>query len=290
MLRAVQLRARGLGCACASLQRGRGVSHIHLQGRSRLTKPSGGLGGGSSRSSSGGSGGSSSGSSGSGGGGSGGSSGGSSSGSGGSGGSGGAGSGAGRGAGSAGGSYVTGSQHSGRTEGGFFGDNASLGAGFLAVAIATMGLSYASVPLYRMFCQATGFGGTTKKHEMREEEDGYQLPADPCSLANNRTLKVTFNTDVANDLPWSFRPAQKSVTLLAGQTSLAFFEASLTLPCFLLEISFIRPVSRPFCPCITAIYVLISLLLRRAGDEPFERADHRGCNVQRDAVAGRAVL
>ena len=34
----------------------------------------------------------------------------------------------------------------------------------LAVALGTIGLSYASVPLYRMFCQATGFGGTPKKH------------------------------------------------------------------------------------------------------------------------------
>ena len=56
----------------------------------------------------------------------------------------------------------------------------------LSVAIGTAGLSYASVPLYRMFCQATGFGGTVKTHKGGDEADGYDLPADPATLRNNR--------------------------------------------------------------------------------------------------------
>ena len=51
----------------------------------------------------------------------------------------------------------------------------------LGVALATMGLSYAAVPLYRMFCQATGFGGTVKKHSGGEDDEGYNLPEDPSS-------------------------------------------------------------------------------------------------------------
>ena len=96
----------------------------------------------------------------------------------------------------------------------------------LAVAIGTLGLAYAAVPLYRMFCQATGFGGTPKRHAGGGEADGYDLPADPSSLPNNRPLRITFNTDVSGNLPWSFKPVQKHVTVLAGQTSLAFFEAT----------------------------------------------------------------
>mmetsp|Transcript_39109 Transcript_39109/g.103027 ORF Transcript_39109/g.103027 Transcript_39109/m.103027 type:complete len:245 (+) Transcript_39109:2038-2772(+) len=105
-------------------------------------------------------------------------------------------------------------------------DPYSLGAAMLAVALGTLGLSYASVPLYRIFCQTTGFGGTTKRHTGGGEEEGYDLPEDPASLPGNRQLRVTFNTDVSENLPWSFKPVQKHVTVLAGQTALAFFEAT----------------------------------------------------------------
>eukprot|EP00965_Chrysotila_dentata_P239017 6202854-Pleurochrysis_carterae.AAC.1 len=50
-------------------------------------------------------------------------------------------------------------------QGATYSDNASLGAGMLAIVFFTIGLSYASVPLYRIFCQATGFGGTVKTHK-----------------------------------------------------------------------------------------------------------------------------
>jgi cytochrome c oxidase assembly protein subunit 11 len=105
-------------------------------------------------------------------------------------------------------------------------DGYSLAAAMLAVALGTLGLSYASVPLYRIFCQTTGFGGTTKRHTGGDEDDGYDLPEDPASLPGNRPLRVTFNTDVSGNLQWSFKPVQKHVTVLAGQTALAFFEAT----------------------------------------------------------------
>lgn len=71
--------------------------------------------------------------------------------------------------------------------------NLSLGACMLAIALFTAGLSYASVPLYRMFCQATGFGGTVKTHGgsgSSDDELEYNLPKDPSALPNNRSLKV----------------------------------------------------------------------------------------------------
>jgi len=96
----------------------------------------------------------------------------------------------------------------------------------LAVALGALGLAYAAVPLYRVFCQTTGFGGTPKRHDGGGEEDGYDLPSDPSSLPGNRPLRVTFNTDVSPTLPWHFKPVQKHVDVLAGQTSLAFFECT----------------------------------------------------------------
>ena len=102
----------------------------------------------------------------------------------------------------------------------------NLAAAMLAVALGALGLAYASVPLYRIFCQSTGFGGTTKRHTGGGEDDGYDLPKNPASLTGNRPVRVTFNTDVSNSLQWSFKPAQKHVTVLAGQTALAFFEAT----------------------------------------------------------------
>ena len=113
-----------------------------------------------------------------------------------------------------------------RSDDGSSGRNASLAAGMFAVALGAVGLSYAAVPLYRMFCQATGFGGTTRRHDAKDDDGGYNLPADPSALPGNRTLKITFNTDVDGELPWSFKPVQNHVSVLAGQTCLAFFEAT----------------------------------------------------------------
>ena len=105
-------------------------------------------------------------------------------------------------------------------------DDYSIAAGMLAVALGALGLAYAAVPLYRVFCQTTGFGGTPKRHDGGGEDDGYDLPKDPASLPGNRPLRVTFNTDVSPELPWHFKPVQKHVDVLAGQTSLAFFECT----------------------------------------------------------------
>ena len=71
-----------------------------------------------------------------------------------------------------GGPGTSGAHARGAAEGGFWGDNASLGAGFLAVAIGAVGLSYASVPLYRVFCQATGYGGTCLLYTSPSPRDG----------------------------------------------------------------------------------------------------------------------
>jgi cytochrome c oxidase assembly protein subunit 11 len=76
-----------------------------------------------------------------------------------------------------------------------------------------VGLAFAAVPLYRLFCQVTGFGGTTQVAET--------APA----VAGERVIKVRFNADVQRDLPWRFQPEQREVSLRVGEPGLAFYRA-----------------------------------------------------------------
>ena len=75
------------------------------------------------------------------------------------------------------------------------------------------GLVAASVPLYRLFCQATGYGGTT------------QRAAEAPAIVAERVMTVRFNADVNAGLPWAFRPAQPALSLAVGETGLAFYRA-----------------------------------------------------------------
>ena len=81
------------------------------------------------------------------------------------------------------------------------------------LACAMVGLSFASVPLYRIFCQVTGFGGTTQVSERAPGQVG------------ERVFKIRFNADVNQDMPWDFRPLAREVSLKAGEPGLAFYRA-----------------------------------------------------------------
>merc|ERR1711916_115416 len=89
-----------------------------------------------------------------------------------------------------------------------------------AVVVSTVGLSYAAVPLYRMFCQATGYGGTTSRDE---DETGLRFQ----KKAKNdvRPFKINFTSSVSDNLPWSFVPLQQDVVVVPGSSMLAFFRA-----------------------------------------------------------------
>lgn len=88
-----------------------------------------------------------------------------------------------------------------------------------AVIVLAVGVTYAAVPLYRMFCAATGFAGTpivgTGKFD----------PERLVPVEGARRIKVHFNADTSDQLPWQFIPQQKFVTVLPGETSLAFYKA-----------------------------------------------------------------
>ena len=78
-----------------------------------------------------------------------------------------------------------------------------------AVAVFIFGLSYASVPLYKLFCQVTGFGGTTQR-----VDDSQASIVEPVSGA--KLIKVDFTADVHSTMPWKFKPTQREVRVLPG--------------------------------------------------------------------------
>ncbi len=83
-----------------------------------------------------------------------------------------------------------------------------------AIAASMVGLAYASVPLYQLFCQVTGYGGTPQVGAAAAPGTG-----------SGRTFTVSFDANVNPKLKWRFRPAQRAVELEAGEEMLAYYEA-----------------------------------------------------------------
>jgi cytochrome c oxidase assembly protein subunit 11 len=92
--------------------------------------------------------------------------------------------------------------------------NHGLVAAVCVVFVAGMvGMSFAAVALYRIFCQATGYQGTPR-----------QATSAPAT-AIDRTVTVRFDANIANGLGWSFRPEQRSVTIKLGEVAKVAFIA-----------------------------------------------------------------
>ena len=89
--------------------------------------------------------------------------------------------------------------------------------------ITALGISYAAVPLYRAFCATTGFSGIPVVSG--SAPDGRFEAERLTALPHGKRIKVNFNADTSTSLPWKFTPQQKFVTLLPGETSLAFYTA-----------------------------------------------------------------
>ena len=88
-------------------------------------------------------------------------------------------------------------------------------------ALAMLGLGFAAVPLYRMFCQVTGFGGTTQ----RATESDAALAERFARSAGAGTISIRFDGSIDRGMPWQFAPAQTTQTVAIGQRSMAFFTA-----------------------------------------------------------------
>ncbi|XP_064118368.1 cytochrome c oxidase assembly protein ctaG-like [Macrobrachium nipponense] len=87
-----------------------------------------------------------------------------------------------------------------------------------ALGVATLGLSYAAVPLYRIFCQAYSYGGTIQQgHDAEKVETMHKV--------DNRVITVRFNADTAASMTWNFKPQQSEIKVLPGETALAFYTA-----------------------------------------------------------------
>src|ERR1700758_3358439 len=81
----------------------------------------------------------------------------------------------------------------------------------ISVVAGMVGLSFASVPLYRLFCAATGFGGTTQRAE-----------ATPTRIAA-ALITVRFDAQIAPGLDWEFRPLQTAVAVHPGAQNQVYF-------------------------------------------------------------------
>jgi cytochrome c oxidase assembly protein subunit 11 len=90
-----------------------------------------------------------------------------------------------------------------------------------SAAIFFGGLCYAAVPLYRIFCSATGFAGTPKTGHYALDPK----KLDGLSAHNGREVKVRFVSNTARSMPWEFTPQVRHVTVHPGQSALAFYRA-----------------------------------------------------------------
>jgi cytochrome c oxidase assembly protein subunit 11 len=84
----------------------------------------------------------------------------------------------------------------------------------LLVAFGMVGAAYAAVPLYYIFCRATGYGGTPSRASAAPGATG------------ERIIKVRFDTNVDPALPWTFLPEQRSVNVKVGEDYLVYFRAT----------------------------------------------------------------
>ncbi len=75
-----------------------------------------------------------------------------------------------------------------------------------------LGMAYAAVPLYQMFCRATGFGGVP------------QIASTESATRGQKVMTIHFDANIASDLPWTFEPEQTSIKLRTGETATVFYK------------------------------------------------------------------
>jgi cytochrome c oxidase assembly protein subunit 11 len=94
--------------------------------------------------------------------------------------------------------------------------NRRVGLAALGLVAAMIGLGFASVPLYRLFCQVTGFGGTTQRVSEAQAAE---------VTASGGTLSIRFDANVERGLPWQFRPEQVTQQVQLGGRKMAIYLA-----------------------------------------------------------------
>ncbi|HNN56602.1 MAG TPA: cytochrome c oxidase assembly protein, partial [Novosphingobium sp.] len=94
------------------------------------------------------------------------------------------------------------------------GSNLRTGLLALVLALAMLGLGFAAVPLYRIFCQVTGYGGTTQRASA-ETAGAVKVAAG--------SISVRFDANVDRGMPWKFAPEQTTQTMRIGARKMAYF-------------------------------------------------------------------
>jgi cytochrome c oxidase assembly protein subunit 11 len=94
--------------------------------------------------------------------------------------------------------------------------NRRVGLMALLFALAMLGLGYASAPLYRLFCQVTGFGGTTQRVS--------EAQASAISLSG-AGVTIRFDANIERGMPWQFHPERTTDTIQLGGRRMAIYRA-----------------------------------------------------------------
>ena len=81
------------------------------------------------------------------------------------------------------------------------------------VVFGMVGMAYAAVPLYEIFCQVTGYGGTT------------QIADNANVVAIDRDMKIRFTANLNSQMPWDFSPVQNGQEIKVGERAMAYYEA-----------------------------------------------------------------
>lgn len=89
----------------------------------------------------------------------------------------------------------------------------TLAFALVGVVVGMVGLAYASVPLYDLFCRVTGYGGTTQQADLAP------------GIILDREMTIAFDANTSRNMPWEFKPVKRTVTLKVGETGIAFYEA-----------------------------------------------------------------
>lgn len=97
--------------------------------------------------------------------------------------------------------------------------NVRLGMSALMLAAGMLALGFASVPLYRIFCQVTGFNGTTQRVSAAEASQ---------VAVSDRVMSIRFDANKDPDLPWEFRPEHSTDRVRLGERDIAIFVAKNT--------------------------------------------------------------
>jgi cytochrome c oxidase assembly protein subunit 11 len=91
--------------------------------------------------------------------------------------------------------------------------NAIVGSAVAAAIVGMVGMSFAAIPLYRLFCAATGYAGTPS------------IGPATAPGSSGQSVRVRFNADTNPGLPWNFAPDQREIALNLGDEQVAFYHA-----------------------------------------------------------------